>query len=300
MVYYRNGLIPAGYGPYKTASIGGILKMLVLFVTLFALGFAAWQGLAASPALLREKPEGFLSIWGISVGSILTNVASVLVGMICTQTYIQAVFSAATPRTAAVGLILAAMVAIPIGLPCAMMGIYMQSAHPELPAMLALPAYLLHYASPLMGGMAMGGIVLGVIGSIAGLSLGVGTMVARDMLEPILKVRTEAGKLMLMRMSVVGAIVVAMAIALANQGSQILFWNYLSMSLRGCGVFIPLTLAIFRPKALEPQWAMASMILSICSAAVAGLIHTVMSPVFVGLGVSLVVVLMGIVWKRVR
>lgn len=76
-----------------------------------------------------------------------------------------------------------------------------------------------------MGGMALGGIVLGVIGSIAGLSLGVGTMVARDMLEPILKVRTEAGKLMLMRMSVVGAIVVVMAIALANQGSQILFWN---------------------------------------------------------------------------
>ncbi len=166
--------------------------------------------------------------------------------------------------------------------------------------MLALPAYLLHYASPLMGGMALGGIVLGVIGSIAGLSLGVGTMVARYMLEPILKVRTEAGKLMLMRLSVVGAIVVAMLIALANQGSQILFWNYLSMSLRGCGVFIPLTLAIFRPKVLDSKWVMASMILSICSAAVAGLIHTVMSPVFIGLGVSLVVVLMGIVWKRVR
>ena len=151
-----------------------------------------------------------------------------------------------------------------------------------------------------MGGMALGGIVLGVIGSIAGLSLGVGTMVARDMLEPLLKVRTEAGKLMLMRLSVVGAILVAMTIALGNQGSQILFWNYLSMSLRGCGVFIPLTLAIFRPKALDSKWAMASMILSIGSAAVAGLIHTVMSPAFVGLGVSLAVVLLGIVWKRMR
>ena len=46
--------------------------------------------------------------------------------MICTQTYIQVIFSAATPRTVAVGLILAAMVAIPVGLPCAVMGIYMQ------------------------------------------------------------------------------------------------------------------------------------------------------------------------------
>ena len=144
-------ILYAFFGGMKTASVGGILKMLVLFVTLFALGFAAWQGLAASPELLIDKPDGFLSIWGISTGSILTNVASVLVGMICTQTYIQAIFSAASPRTAAVGLILAAMAAIPIGLPCAMMGIYMQTAHPELPAMLALPAYLLHYAPLLMG-----------------------------------------------------------------------------------------------------------------------------------------------------
>jgi len=72
------------------------------------------------------------------------------------------------------------------------------------------------------------------------------------------------------------------------------------MSLRGCGVFIPLTLAIFRPRALDSKWAVASMILSIGSAAMAGLIHTVMSPVFVGLGVSLAVVLLGSVWKRMR
>ena len=61
-----------------------------------------------------------------------------------------------------------------------------------------------------------------------------------------------------------------------------------------------MTLAIFRPKALDSKWVMASMILSIGSAAVAGLIHTVMSPAFVGLGVSLAVVLLGIVWKRMR
>jgi len=218
--------------------------------------------------------------------------------MICTQTYIQAIFSAATPRTAAVGLILAAMVAIPVGLPCAVMGIYMQALHPEIPAMLALPAYLLQYASPLMGGAALGGIVLGIIGSIAGLSLGVGTMVARDVLEPLLKIRSEQGKLTLMRVSVVGAIIIAMLIAITHKDSQILFWNYLSMALRGCGIFIPLTLAIFSPRAISPRWALASMVLSLGSAILAGLVHTAMSPIFVGLGVSLTVVLMGMSWKK--
>lgn len=293
-------ILYAFFGGMKTASVGGILKMLILFVTLFALGFSAWQGLMAEPLLLSGKSAGFLSIWGIRTGTILNNVASVLVGMICTQTYIQAIFSAATPRTAAAGLILASMVALPIGLPCAMMGIYMQAAHPELPAMLALPAYLLHYASPWMGGMALGGIVLGIIGSIAGLSLGVGTMVARDALEPMLAIRSERGKLMLMRLSVVGAVLAAMAIAIANRDSQILFWNYLSMALRGCGVFIPLTLAIFCPRALSPKWALASMVLSLTAAIAAGFVHTHTSPIFVGLGVSLAVVCLGLAQRHIQ
>ena len=132
--------------------------------------------------------------------------------------------------------------------------------------------------------------MLGIIGSIAGLSLGVGTMVARDMLEPLLKIQSEQGKLTLMRLSVVAAIIIAMLIAITHKDSQILFWNYLSMALRGCGIFIPLTLAIFRPRAISPRWALASM---------AGLFHTAMSPIFVGLGVSLVVMVMGMCWKKI-
>ena len=291
-------LLYAFWGGMKSASVGGILKMLFLFLTLFVLGYTAWQGLMERPALLADKPMGFFSIWGIGLHAILNNVVSVLVGMICTQTYIQAIFSAATPRTAAIGLILAAIVAIPIGVPCAMMGIYMQAAHPELPAILALPAYLLQYASPLMGGMALGGIVLGIVGSIAGLSLGVGTMVARDILEPVMKITSEKGKLALLRGTVVGAVLLAMMIAAVNRESQILFWNYLSMALRGCGIFIPLTLAVFKPRMVSSQWAVASMVLSLGASIVAGMIRVDVSPIFVGLGTSLLVILLGIVARH--
>ena len=291
-------LLYAFLGGMKSASVGGILKMLFLFLTLFVLGYTAWQGLMERPALLADKPMGFFSIWGIGLHAILNNVVSVLVGMICTQTYIQAIFSAATPRTAAIGLILAAIVAIPIGVPCAMIGIYMQAAHPELPAILALPAYLLQYASPLMGGMALGGIVLGIVGSIAGLSLGVGTMVARDILEPVMKITSEKGKLALLRGTVVGAVLLAMMIAAVNRESQILFWNYLSMALRGCGIFIPLTLAVFKPRMVSSQWAVASMVLSLGASIVAGMIRVDVSPIFVGLGTSLLVILLGIVARH--
>ena len=63
-------ILYAFFGGMKTASVGGILKMLILFVTLFALGIVAWQGLMEASEMLVNKPAGFLSIWGISTGSI--------------------------------------------------------------------------------------------------------------------------------------------------------------------------------------------------------------------------------------
>jgi hypothetical protein len=43
-------------------------------------------------------------------------------------------------------------------------------------------------------------------------------------------------------------------IALLNEGSQILFWNYMSMALRGGGVFLPLSVAVFFPGNLHKGW----------------------------------------------
>lgn len=119
-------------------------------------------------------------------------------------------------------------------------------------------------------------------------------MVARDILEPLLFIKSGRGRLFLLRGCVVGAVLTAMSIALANEGSQILFWNYLSMALRGCGIFIPLTLAIFRPHGLPARWAVASMVLSLGGAVAAGLTGSAVSPVFAGLGISAVIVAMGL------
>ena len=89
-----------------------------------------------------------------------------------------------------------------------------------------------------------------------------------------------------------------MMIAAVNRESQILFWNYLSMALRGCGIFIPLTLAIFKPRMVSSQWAVASMVLPLGASIVAGMIRVDVSPIFVGLGTSLLVILLGIVARR--
>lgn len=282
----------AFFGGMRTAGVGGMLKMAVLWTSLMLAGGIAMQAVA-EPAVAAAIPESWYSLLGQGTHSALNNVASLMVGMLCTQSYIQAIFSAATPRTAAVGAFTAALVTIPIGLPCAMIGMYMHAVHPEVSPLLVLPTYLLTYQSPLVGGIAMGGIVLALISSIAGLSLGIGTMLSRDIFEKALGITTGAAKLRLNRLVVVAVIAVGIVIATLNEGSQILFWNYLSMALRGGGIFLPLTIAIFRPHAIAPAWAVASMVLSTLTALAAGTLGTSVSPLFIGLGVSLVLIIVG-------
>ena len=221
------------------------------------------------------------------LGDCIGNLGSLTVGMITTQAYIQAVYSATDARTAAVGAFAAAMITIPVGLPCVAIGMAMHAAHPDLPSVLALPVFLLTYLPSWLGGIGLAGILFSIVGSIAGLVLGIGTMIANDFGRGLFGLTEDRHVLLLNRLTVVAVVALGTAIALANPDSFILDWNYLSMGLRAAGVFLPLTLAIFWPYRLTPRWAATSMAAATVVAVIGrfGLGLTV-NPLLTGLAVS--------------
>ena len=94
---------------------------------------------------------------GRGVPQAFASLGSLIVGMICTQTYIQAIYSASDTRVAVTGTLTAAAFAIPIGLPSVAIGMYMHAAHPDIGPILALPMYLLLYVPQWLGGIGLGG-----------------------------------------------------------------------------------------------------------------------------------------------
>ena len=159
---------------------------------------------------------------------------------------------------------------------------------------LALPLFLFTHAGSVLGSIAMGGIVLSLIGSIGGLSLGIGTMLSHDVFAPLLPRRNECRLLWLNRLSVLLVMLLAAGFALLNESSEVLFWNYLSMALRGGGIFLPLTAAVFLPHRLRPRWAVASMLLSTAAAVLASALGSGIHPLFLGLTVSALLLLPGL------
>lgn len=116
---------------------------------------------------------------------------------------------------------------IPVGLPSVAIGMYMHAFDPNVSPILVLPSYLINHSSTLIGGLAMGGILLSLIGSIGGLSLGIGTMISHDIIMPITKITDDLKLLKVTKLTVLAVMILACLISIANRGSEVLFWNYL-------------------------------------------------------------------------
>lgn len=288
------------FGGMKSAGASGVLKMLIIFFSLFIAGFCAFLSLLSMNHFSAVFPEmPWLSLFGEGVQATLFSLGSVVVGVLCTQSYVQCVFSSATPRKAAVGCILAAFIIIPVGLPSVAIGMYMHAFEPDTLPVLVLPMYLLGHQNEILAGVALGGIILSVIGSIGGLSLAVGTMVSKDLIAKIFSVKNDKLLFYIMRASVVFVIALSSVISLCSLGSEVLFWNYLSMAFRGGGILFPMTLAIWKPGCIEKNWA----VLSMAASTIASMLTTTVFPLpinslFVGLIVSVLFLIPGYFVQR--
>lgn len=288
------------WGGLRAAGVAGLFKMAVLWTTLFAAGGVAAFTLAEMPDFAQRFPATpWFSLFGRGVGQTLGNVVSLIVGIVCTQTYIQALYAASDSRTAAIGAYTAAAITIPVGLPSVAVGMAMRVLHPEIPPILALPAFIAEHLPAPVAGVALGGLMLSVVGSIAGLTLGIGTMISRDIGQAVLGLSQDRHILLLNRATVLAVTGVAAWIAVTHLDSYVLDWNYMSMALRGAGLFLPLSLAVFAPRRLPPAWGVASMALATLAAVASRLVFQLpVNPLFVGVGVSAATVAAGLVAAR--
>lgn len=287
-------------GGQKSAGISGILKAGLLWVAMGACALPAAAALGCfggSTASLPALPRGSWSLLSRGWGYLFSCLGATAMGMMTAQMYIQAVYSAADTRTARRGAILGAALAVPVGLMSTLIGMYMRAKQPDIAPIFALPAFLLQEVPAWLGGLAMGGIVLSVVSSAAAQALAVGTLAARDWGAGLCGLRGERALLGVNRAALLLFAVLVALFCLCHADADILSWNYLSMALRGGGIFLPLALGVQlrgHPllRRLNTRWVMVSMLLSTAASLFAATqLH--MPPTAVGLGTAAAVLLAG-------
>ncbi len=282
------------FGGMKGASVSGIAKTIILWSMLAIVTWISYDKLSSIPDWDQVFPEGiWLDLFGRGYATCMENLLSLVVGITCAQTYMQIMFSARDVRSAQIGAVCAAAVSIPVGVPCIMAAMYMHAAHPETEPILALPIFVLNYMDPALAGITLGAIMMSLISSISGLTLGISTMLSRDILSKIFHLKQSDQLFKANRATVIVITVTVIIFALSHLKSQVLMWNFFSMSFRG-SIFIPLALAIYDSKILPPFWAIPAMLISAFFATFAkSLFELTIPPLFAGMAASLVIVILG-------
>ena len=243
------------------------------------------------------------------------NGLSVALGVLCTQTYAQGIFASKNNRVGISGHLLSAILMPPVCILCMIIGFYMRAFFitseevnaitkmgGEVPKNLevierssqAFPMFAYHKMPDFIGGIALGTLLVTVVGGGAGLSLGVSTIIHRDILSKIFKIRDPKKSLIMIRTIILIILITAAVIADLMPGTLINDYGFLSMGLRGTTVLLPLTASLFFKNKINSNWCAASIVLGPLSVLISKFVFKVsFDPLFVGLGVCLILFIIG-------
>lgn len=325
------------FGGIRSAGAGGIVKLILLYFSSLAAGIVVWHvaggltGLAdgvdsvyQSPALaqfngltdVESIHQRYGSLFARGVFKDLGGCLSLILGVVCTQSYAQCIWSAATTRKARRGAILCALFMPIIGAACTLVGIYMrghyvtaeelaslQAAGETLPQGLgviessaqAFPAFILKHLPAWLGGLMLGTMLINILGCGSGLSLGAATILVRDVYGNFKRrmgmTSSPLSQLAQTRLSIVGILTAAVIATLLSHSTFINDLGFLSLGLRAVAILFPLSFALWCPGRYKPSRVLLSMPVGVAAMLLANFTSLPGDAVYYGLAASLIIII---------
>lgn len=278
-------------GGINGVGLVGVVKLLLVYLTMCVGGWIVYGEMGGFSAFIASFPAfPWFSFFAKGLWPTLGDLISMVVGILVTQTYVQAVYSARSSGVAAASCFASALIIVPVGLPVVAVGMFMQARHPDILPISALPLFMLQYMPPFLGGAGIMALLISSVGSAAGLALGVSTMLSRDLLARWTSGGDSARMLRLNRLCVLAVTLVAAAVTYVNIHAMVLNLNFYSMAFRAAGIFVPMLAAIFLPGKLGARGAVWAMAAGIGAALLTPLVFAAgVSPIFPGLACSFLV-----------
>lgn len=309
------------FGGLWSAGIGGIVKLILLCISTLAGGIIVlsltdgYHGLVSTiediyASLVethgRVSVEGrYNNIFARGAAKDIGSCISVILGVLATQSYAQGIWAAKTDSVARKGALISAVLTIPIGAACVLIGLYMRGHYvtaEELNTLITLgkslpegigiientaqafPLFISHCMPEFLGGIVLGTLLITIIIGGSGLTLGSSTILVRDVFMKINPSLSKSSRnLRVSRITIVGILLISVFVAATFSGSFINDLGFLSMGLRATAVFIPLTLALFSPKRFNYRWVLLSIITGTFALIMTNIFKLPLDGIFIGL-----------------
>ena len=298
------------FGGTKGTGMVGIVKMALLYVTMIACGVLVLRmvgGLTSFTDMVNaiDNPNGirFFSLFARGVSTDGGACLSLILGVLTTQTYAQGVLSGKTDRDGVGGALVSAFLIPPIGIGGILVGLYMRAnaaLYPGITAKTALTTFVTAHMPPLLAGVILGALFVAVVGTGAGLALGISTMVNNDIVGRLThRFDDEKKRNILGKIWIVVVLAIAGCLSCGALGDTILQFAFMSMGLRGAVVFTPLLCALWLPGRIHRRYAITSAIVGPVIVLIFGLWKVFpIDSLFIGIAASMVIMGVGLVMGR--
>jgi SSS family solute:Na+ symporter len=284
------------FGGIWSTGYVGIAKLVLIYIFSMAGGFLAIKyGGGLSHYYTVFPGEKYFNLFSRGVLVDGGSGISTILGILSTQTYIQAVISAKSLKESKKGLLISAVLVPPIGVAGIFIGLFMRMNYPDMDPAMVFPIYLLKYMSPWLGGVAVTTLLVAIVASGASLSLGISTIFTRDIYKKYINRNADDRRLLVVSRGII-IITLVMALLFIKGGMKfiILKWSFMGMALRGVSIFIPLYAALFMKGKVEGKLAIAAMVIAPLSTLIGKFILPErFDPLFLGIGISLILITFG-------
>ena len=310
------------FGGTKGAGIVGILKTVLLYATMVICGVIVLQKCGGVNGftgmvngLVIQKTDGTVidrnlwSLFGRGFWTDFGSCMSLILGVLTTQTYAQAILNARSDRDGRIAALISTILIPIIGIFGILVGLYMRNvvdpataaASSAKLAKVALTSFIMEYSGipPIIGGIMLGALFIASVGTGAGLALGIATVVNRDLLSRGKTVDAKKSDTT-NKLLIVVILAVATVLTCILPADTIQDYAFLSMALRGCTVFAPLCFLIWASKRVRSGYAMVSVVAGSVVALIygvlklQGVITFPLAAVFPGIAVGLVCMFVGL------
>ena len=249
------------FGGIFATSLGGLLKIALILGSLILSGIIAVNALGGFSGIRASfDPDPFFNMFPNGVAKGCATGIGLALGVLVTQVYIQAVLSAKDAKAARNGAVLAAVFTCPVGLFGVAVGLYMNKFFPDIVPSQAFPLFMSNNFHPIIAGIFIGGLMLAALGSNAGLTFGVSTMLSRDVYKMFRKGTSDKEMLAVLRTLIIIVASLSGIFAISSLGEMIQTFVFLSFGLLTCVFLVPMMFALFYKGKVTPAAGMASVL----------------------------------------
>lgn len=297
------------FGGTRGAGLVGMVKLFLVYSSMILCGVLVLNltgGLGGFIQMVEaiDAPSGvdLMSVFGRGVSREVGSCMAMIVGITTTQIYAQAICAARSDRVARWGAVGCAALIPIIGALGILVGLYMRAHYPDIIAKTALTQFVMLHTPELLSGVILGTLFVTVIGSGAGLALGISTIINNDIIQVLGKKWVHAEtRSRRIRCLIVAVLLTAAGTCMLLDSDVILNYAFLSMGLRGTVVFAPLCCALWLKGRIDARFAMVAIAAGpIAEFLLPTIVEIPFNPLFMGVGTTFVVMGWGLLkGKRV-